>query len=123
MFADVWQQVVRGRYASKPAILYGYDRFAVRDETYPGIVAQRAAQVPGLVYLGIDGADLVRLDQFEGADYRRIETVVTFTDGRTDSVQTYLYLDPSSLSEQPWQPETFALEQFLSTYCRDKLGG
>ena len=123
MFAEVWQQVVRGRYASQPAILHGYARFAVRDETYPGIVAQSDAQVPGLVYLGIDAADLAQLDQFEGDDYRRIETVVTAADGRIHPVQTYLYLNQAGLSDQPWRPERFALEQFLATYCRDKLGG
>ena len=123
MFAEVWQQVVRGRYASQPVILHGYDRFAVRNETYPGIVARRDAQVPGLLYLGIDAADLARLDQFEGADYRRIDTAVIAADGGIHPVQTYLYREPAGLSDQPWHPESFALEQFLATYCRDKLGG
>lgn len=122
MFAEVWQRVVRGQYASHAATLDGYRRFAVRDETYPGIVTRAGGSVAGLVYADIDAADLARLDAFEGELYRRIDAVVTGANGHTMQVQTYLFLQPAGLTDQPWLPESFALQQFLATYCVDKLG-
>ena len=122
MFADVWQQVVRGRYASFAATLPGYARYAVRNETYPGVVAAGASQVPGLVYVGIDNDDIARLDQFEGASYQRCEVVVVAADGALHTVHTYLFNDAANLTDRPWRPEAFAMAQFLATYCRDKLG-
>lgn len=122
MFADVWQQVVHGRYASFAATLHGHARYAVRDETYPGVVADGASQVAGLVYVGVDNDDIARLDQFEGESYQRCEVVVVAADGTEQVVYTYLFNDAANLTDQPWQPERFAIAQFLATYCRDKLG-
>lgn len=122
MFAEVWQRVARGHYTSHAATLDGYRRFAVRDDTYPGIIASSGSTVVGLVYTDVDAADLVRLDDFEGALYQRIDAVVTDADSHAVKVQTYLCLEPDCLSDQPWLPESFALSRFLETYCRDKLG-
>ena len=128
MFAEVWQRVVRGQYASCVATLDGYRRFAVRDETYPGIVtisntsSNTSSSVAGLVYADVDAADVARLDQFEGELYQRIDAMVTDARGRAMPVQTYVFLQPTKLSDQPWLPESFALQQFLATYCVDKLG-
>lgn len=122
MFAEVWQRVVRGQYASCAAALDGYCRFAVRDATYPGIIASEGNSVAGLVYLDVDAADLARLDAFEGDLYRRIDVVVIDANGHAMKVQTYLCLQPACLSDQPWLPESFALQRFLATYCVDKLG-
>lgn len=122
MFPEVWQRVVSNRYASMGATLHGYQRYAMRDDTYPGIVADAEAAVSGLLYLGVDHADVTRLDHFEGMEYRRIEVDARCDDGSVRLVQTYLMTSPAALSDQPWQPETFELQRFLATYCRDKLG-
>ncbi len=122
MFADVWQRVVRGQYASCDATLAGYRRFAVRDETYPGIVVSTGSSVAGLVYADVDADDVARLDQFEGELYERIDATVTDAQGSAMKVQTYLFLQPTGLTDQLWLPQSFALQQFLSTYCVDKLG-
>lgn len=122
MFADVWQRVVSGTYHSFAATLNDYRRFAVRDETYPGIIASDGCSVAGLVYTDVDPADVARLDQFEGELYQRIDVAVTDAHGNAIKVQTYLFLQPSRLTEQPWIPQSFALDQFIATYCADKLG-
>ena len=122
MFSEVWQRVVAGRYQSYPAILHDYQRFAVRDDTYPGIVARAGSSVSGLMYAGVAVDDIVALDHFEGVDYRRIEVDATLSDGSTWLVQTYLMINPAALSEQPWMPHEFQLRKFLDTYCRNKLG-
>ena len=123
MFAEVWQRVVRGHYQSHAATLNGYRRYAVRDDTYPGIIACPDSAVNGLVYTGVDADDLARLDEFEGELYLRIDAVAIDTQGYPANVQTYLCRDAECLSDQLWSPETFALSRFLETYCRDKLGG
>ena len=122
MFAEVWQQVVRGRYATVAAMLDGYQRFAVREAAYPGILASDGARVDGLVYADVDADDLARLDAFEGDLYQRIDAVVADAQGGSVQVQTYLCVQPDCLSDQPWLPEAFALQEFLASYCRDKLG-
>ena len=127
MFAPVWQRVVRGHHRSIEATLFGYNRFAVAGEAYPGILAHSEsahdAQVTGLVYLGVDADDLLRLDRFEGEDYQRC-TVGVHTDAAPPvlSAQTYVYKNAARLSELAWNPQEFALEKFMASYCRDTAG-
>lgn len=127
MFAPVWQRVVQGRYHCIKATLFGYQRFAVSGEAYPGILVHSGgaadAQVAGLVYLDVDADDLLRLDRFEGEDYRRC-TVGVHTDAAAPALpaQTYVYNHAARLSEQAWNPQDFALEQFMASYCHDTPG-
>jgi hypothetical protein len=41
--------------------------------------------------------------------------------GETVEVQTYLFLDPSDLAEQQWEPAAFRIQRFLDMYCAEKL--
>lgn len=122
MFAEVWQRVVRGKYLSQPARIDGYQRYAVRGDTYPGIAMATGASVTGLIYRDVNAADLAALDHFEGDFYERIGLHATSEDGAQIAVQTYLFRDPAGLSDQLWQAHAFALQRFLESYCRDKLG-
>ncbi len=121
MFAEVWTRVVTGDYRSVRARLDGYARFEVRDQTYPGMVAQANSQVAGVLYLDVDDADLARLDHFEGDDYQRVAHEVACEDGFARAAETYVYRLHDCLLKTSWQPETFAMQRFLDTYCRDKL--
>jgi gamma-glutamylcyclotransferase (GGCT)/AIG2-like uncharacterized protein YtfP len=122
MFPEVWGRVVAGRYASLAATLVDHARFAVHEQDYPGMTRAAAASVDGVLYLGVDDSDVARLDDFEGADYRRDVVVVRCADGRVREASTYLYLPTDRLLASPWDRDGFALERFLATYCRDKLG-
>lgn len=122
MFAPVWQRVVRGRYRSTPAHLDGHMRFAIRDETYPGMVASAGGRVDGVLYLDVAPADLIALDAFEGDAYRRDTVRVTLAGGEEFVADTYIYLFPQKLSDLPWIAEEFQMACFMGTYCRDKLG-
>lgn len=123
MFPQVWQRVVSGTYVAQPATLHDYQRFAVRNDTYPGIVASRGSCVEGLIYRDVSTSDVSELDHFEGDAYRRIEVDAVDAEGHSVLVQTYLALHASDLSDQPWLPERFQLQRFLDTYCHDKFGG
>jgi gamma-glutamylcyclotransferase (GGCT)/AIG2-like uncharacterized protein YtfP len=125
MFAPVWERVVRGTYRSAAATLSQHRRFALADETYPGMIAQPGADVTGVVYFDVDPADLLALDRFEGEEYRRICVPVQplATGGvsvaPTVMAETYLFEAVHRLSALPWEPEAFALQRFLDSYCRD----
>ena len=121
MFAEVWTRVVAADYRSVRARLEGHARFEVRDQTYPGMVPDANSQVAGVLYLDVDDADLARLDHFEGDDYVRSVLEVICEDGTARAAETYVYRRPDCLLKTSWQPEAFAMQGFLETYCRDKL--
>ena len=122
MFADVWTRVVAGRYESLRATLQGHARFQVRDETYPGMVETGGAAVNGVLYLDVGDDDLARLDRFEGSDYERCRVEVVDAEGRAHAAETYLYRRVDRLLTSAWEPDAFAMQRFIDTYCRDKLG-
>jgi gamma-glutamylcyclotransferase (GGCT)/AIG2-like uncharacterized protein YtfP len=122
MFAEVWTRVVRGQYRQSLAVAHGYRRYAVRDETYPGMIPDGQAEVGGVVYFNVNPADLEALDAFEGEDYCRAEIMLRLPDGGLLQAQTYLYLPTEKLSGASWEPESFQMQRFLETYVRQKLG-
>ncbi len=122
MFAPVWERVVRGRYRQATALLDQHARFALVDDTYPGMVTTAGSSVTGVVYFDLDAADLAALDHFEGNEYRRTPVMLRLEDGTALAAQTYLFEATARLSDQPWNPETFAMDRFLDSYCQDKLG-
>jgi gamma-glutamylcyclotransferase (GGCT)/AIG2-like uncharacterized protein YtfP len=122
MFDAVWQRVVRGKYRSDAAMLDNHVRLIVDGETYPGMIARAGSQVAGVLYFDVEPADLAALDHFEGKDYERVSVSVNTDFGEVFQAETYIYLPTQSLLEQPWEPQTFQMQRFLQTYCREKLG-
>jgi gamma-glutamylcyclotransferase (GGCT)/AIG2-like uncharacterized protein YtfP len=121
MFAKVWTRVVIGRYRSLAATLDGHARFAVVEQTYPGMIVAPGESVVGVIYLDVTDDDLDRLDHFEGEDYRRATVTVESEDGVARPCETYVYLLDDRLLASPWDPNAFALQRFLDTYVRDRL--
>jgi gamma-glutamylcyclotransferase (GGCT)/AIG2-like uncharacterized protein YtfP len=123
MFPEIWQRVVRGNYRSATATLPGFARYALADDTYPGMVAQAEAVVEGLLYYDVAPPDLAALDAFEGREYRREKVNVVIESGETVIACTYIFLAEQRLSGLPWEPQAFQMSRFIGTYCSDKLGG
>jgi len=122
MFDEVWTLVVTGRYRSLAGTLADHGRFAVAEQAYPGMIASADARVVGVIHLDVDDTDLRRLDRFEGDDYRRVTVSVACADGAIRDSETYLYEHPERLLASAWEPAAFAMDHFIATYCRDKLG-
>lgn len=122
MFAPVWQRVVAGSYRSVPATLDGHARFSLAGDTYPGMLARADHAVRGVLYFDVAAADLAALDSFEGDQYQRCQVETRTDDGLAVCAETYVFEAVHRLSDQAWEPENFALQQFLDSYCRDKLG-
>lgn len=87
IMAKVTDQAVHG----EPAVLAGYVRHPVRDETYPGMVPDADAHVAGVLYRGLSAKALERLDRFEGEMYDRREVVVRDTSGAETTAWTYVF--------------------------------
>jgi gamma-glutamylcyclotransferase (GGCT)/AIG2-like uncharacterized protein YtfP len=123
MFPEVWTRVVRGAYRQATASAAGYRRFAVKEETYPGMVAVTDAagaaisQVEGIVYFDVDAADVSALDEFEGGEYRRTEITIVLPNSERVGASTYLYLPLEKLAVALWLPASFELPRFLEGYC------
>ena len=117
MFPQVWERVVRGRYRSARCTLSGFARYAIKGETYPGMVAEAGARVEGVVYFDVDKDDLAALDAFEGIEYRRDKVSVVTESGEKVDACTYIYLLPGRFSGAPWNPQEFQMERFIGSYC------
>lgn len=123
MFPEIWQRVVRGNYLSATATLSDHARYALADDTYPGMVAQADAAVEGVLYYDVTPQDVAALDQFEGSEYSRQNVNVVIESGETVIACTYIFLAKQRLSGLPWEPQAFQMSRFIGTYCSDKMGG
>ena len=123
MCEDIMQQVAGCLPARLPAILTGYQRRAVRDEQYPGVVACRAGRVEGVLYRELPGFAWPRLDDFEGDMYLRRRVRVALADGDTLAAETYV-VRPRFVARLA--PHEWSLAEFLSSgkasFCRDYTG-
>ena len=122
MFAPVWQRVVNGHYQSLPAKLTGYERLAVKGEDYPVALPAPDQQIEGVLYQGVNDADLQLLDEFEGEYYERILVTVIGEHGQAYPAHVYI-LRPTFLhiaENKAWDVAQFAtgggLEAFLQRY-------
>ncbi|MFN5744907.1 MAG: gamma-glutamylcyclotransferase family protein [Methylococcaceae bacterium] len=86
------------------ASLNGYARYRLLNYSYPGLRREAGAVTSGVLYSGLDPAELARLDAFEDTFYRRESLAVTTAAGLT--VAAWVYVVPpqyySLLDDQPW---------------------
>ena len=115
---EAWQ---RALLTVRPALLPGYRRHRVRDADYPAVVphAELAADdgVRGTVVTGLSDMDMMRLDRFEGSDYRRARVrarVVVEGAGAGDEVEveTFVWSSPrEELEDGEWDFREFMREK------------
>ncbi len=127
MFPEIWQRVAcvtsRGDYRYAPATAQGYARYALADDTYPGMVASPGVAVDGVLYFDVAAQDVAALDEFEGSEYRRDSIAVVINSGEVVIACTYIFMAEQRLSGSPWEPQNFQMSRFIGRYCQDKLGG
>ncbi|MEM1094491.1 MAG: gamma-glutamylcyclotransferase family protein [Bacteroidota bacterium] len=116
MYPQVWQRVVDGRYERQHATVRGYQRYALRHASYPGLRPALGAAVAGVLYLDVGARDLHQLDAFEGEEYERIAVA---RDGATYTASAYLYRDAFAhrVLETVWDAaffEAYHLPRFLT---------
>jgi gamma-glutamylcyclotransferase (GGCT)/AIG2-like uncharacterized protein YtfP len=97
------------RLVHEPATLEGHARYRVAGAPYPGIVHEPHGRVSGGLYRGLDGEHLRRLDEFEGALYRRERVELRLANGETVTAWTYVVPDESRslLSSESWDEASY----------------
>ena len=93
------------------AELKNHRRFCVKGKSYPGITYAEGQLVKGVLIENLTSEDWLRLDEFEGIEYQRIEVEVQLTD-RTFLTQVYLYRENyhDQITLEDWSPEKLKLE-------------
>jgi gamma-glutamylcyclotransferase (GGCT)/AIG2-like uncharacterized protein YtfP len=114
MFLPVWEKVCTGRYATQKMVLTDFQRYCVKNESYPAVIPELGGNVEGLVYFDVSQADQLALNQFEGEEYvlrhHQIDGV---------SIAFYEYLALDRLDKREWCPTVFeqtGLPMFLSRH-------
>jgi gamma-glutamylcyclotransferase (GGCT)/AIG2-like uncharacterized protein YtfP len=109
MFGEVMEIVAGRRCASQPARLAGFRRRRVRGAVYPALVPDAGETLEGVLWQGLDGPALARIDRFEGAIYERPALDVTLGSGERRGAFVYL-LRPEHRSlagDAPWDEVDF----------------
>jgi gamma-glutamylcyclotransferase (GGCT)/AIG2-like uncharacterized protein YtfP len=119
MFAPVWDRVCIGRYATQTMVLQDFQRYCVKDESYPAVVPRQGASVSGLVYFDVSEADQLALNQFEGEEYVLRHHQI---DGLP--IAFYEYVASARIDPRDWSPTDFELKglpAFLSRHVANFL--
>ena len=59
MFDSVWNRVVTGSYSKIEGQLFGYSRFTIKGEHYPGLI-EKPGTVDGVIWLDVSDTDIAR---------------------------------------------------------------
>jgi gamma-glutamylcyclotransferase (GGCT)/AIG2-like uncharacterized protein YtfP len=111
----IMAHVVGRELVGRPARLRNYVRYRIEDRPYPAIVEAPGGEVDGVVYWGVEAAELERLDSYEGHFYERREVTVWIGD-RSIAADTYVLRSEHAhrLSSEPWDLARFEREHLDS---------
>jgi gamma-glutamylcyclotransferase (GGCT)/AIG2-like uncharacterized protein YtfP len=103
----------------QPATLSGYARYRIAGRVYPGLVEATGGSVSGVLYQGLDAAEMDRLDVYEGPLYERRDLPVEVGGGVTPA-WTYVLRPEHAhrLSREGWDLERFQREHLASYLAR-----
>lgn len=117
MYEEIWRHLIKGKFKKSKAVLSGYKRLNILNETYPGITKQEGSNVNGILVEDLNSNHIKLLDDFEGDLYKR-DTVSVLANQNTVKCDVYVIKEKYKhlLSESPWCEETFRkkhLKHFL----------
>lgn len=99
----------------QPALLHHYCRHKVDGCDYPGIISEQDKSVRGTYVTGLNAADIVRLDSFEGDQYSRNKVEVELIEGpekgATKEAETYVWIESGGLVKEEWNYDEFRKEK------------
>jgi len=122
MFSPVWDTVVKANYRAASATLKGYSRRKISNAIYPvAFESEPQDFIEGMVYYDVELADIKRLDEFEGAYYRRTTIRAQLKDHTPVEADAYIIRPRYQhlISAQEWNPHDFqqrCLSEFMSAY-------
>jgi gamma-glutamylcyclotransferase (GGCT)/AIG2-like uncharacterized protein YtfP len=86
MCEDIMREIGGYVTPSMPALLNGFRRCSVKNESYPGIIPDANGSVEGLVYRNVPESSWKRLDAFEGGKFALQGRFANRPNGRVTSV-------------------------------------
>ena len=123
MFPEVWQRVTGQTASGQAAVLAGHAARRIRAQSYPALVQEAGAQTCGVLYAGVSGEAVARLDAFEGGFYERVEVGVALGDGTVSRAWVYRAgrEDHPDILPELWDEAGFAAGG-LSTFLQEDPG-
>ncbi|XWX02053.1 hypothetical protein V2A60_010085 [Cordyceps javanica] len=111
-----------------PAVLDGFCRHRVQYADYPGIIPEPGQSVRGVYVTGLTAANMQKLDDYEGREYR-LDPVRVQLDGAAEGedkeTKTYVYLHPKELEMREWDFEEFKRDRMKlwtrNGYCEGDI--
>lgn len=117
-FPEVMQAVTGLNLKPIPATLKGYQRFKIKERTFPGLIEKQDVVTDGMLYRELDEDAIQSLDHFEDVMYQRRLVDVQVTD---NTEQAFVYVTQKEyedcLLNQEWSLEEFR-KKYLKLYLK-----
>jgi gamma-glutamylcyclotransferase (GGCT)/AIG2-like uncharacterized protein YtfP len=115
MFPEVLERLTGKGFPLRPATLFNYQRYEIKDRLYPAIAPMPGHTVEGFLLEELDEASARLLDAFEAPEYKKTELSVS-CQGKSHKTHAYVWGDAHrSLLFGEWLPEDFK-KQSLKLY-------
>lgn len=119
MLPTIFQRVAGRCPVALEATLENWERVRVQNESYPAAIPSPGERIRGLLWLSLSSSELLRLDAFEGSDYKREEIQVIDLSGHSHSAQIYGWCQKGKLTNEPWDVhwfETVGVKDFSNKF-------
>ncbi|MGB1799239.1 MAG: gamma-glutamylcyclotransferase family protein [Gammaproteobacteria bacterium] len=121
-FPEVMQAVTGLDLKPVAANLSGYQRFKIKERTFPGLIKKQGIITDGMLYRDLDEAAIENLDLFEDVMYERCLADVKVGN---ETEQAFVYVTQKEyegcLLDQEWSLEEFR-KKYLKLYLKRIVG-
>lgn len=121
-FPEVMQAVTGLDQKPVVATLSGYQRFKIKERTFPGLIEKENTITDGMLYRDLDKTAIQKLDQFEDVMYQRCFVDVQVNN---ETEQAFVYVTQKEyegcLLDQEWSLDEFK-RKYLKLYLKRIAG-
>jgi len=121
-FPEVMQAVIGLDVKPISATLTDYQRFKIKERTFPGLIKKQGIITDGMLYRDLDEAAIQKLDHFEDVMYERCLVDVQVNN---ETKQAFVYVTQKEyedcLLDQEWGFEEFR-KKYLKLYLKRITG-
>lgn len=121
-FPEVMQAVIGLDVKPVAATLSNYQRFKIKERTFPGLIKKQGIITDGMLYRDLDETVIEKLDQFEDVMYQRCLVDVQVNN---ETEQAFVYVTQKEyedcLLDQEWSLEEFR-RKYLKLYLKRITG-
>ncbi|MBN1986540.1 MAG: gamma-glutamylcyclotransferase [Prolixibacteraceae bacterium] len=99
LFPELIEKLTGKNFSFLPAVLFGFQRLAVKGSDYPAIVPEVNKKVDGMLVLDVDRKSMMILTYFEGDEYRK-DDVVVFSENKNFNATAFVWNENLKLLEK-----------------------